>query len=156
MESHHHVGVIGITWLKRSHTVPHFNCLNLRVSLMMLLWWLDTNASAYGIKELKKSYIISVVFYCLDTRNAVVPFLYHWHHVMPTPVPVLHLIWLSWLNKCSSATDDAIGITWCWCWCQWHHMTKISYFIFFWSSWPNKWNGAIGDTVGIMWHWHQH
>ena len=54
---------------------------------------------------------------------------------------------LSWLNKCSCAIDNAIGITWYWWWGQWYYMQK-SCCIFFWLFWPSKWNGT-------MWCWHQ-
>ena len=86
-----------------------------------------------------------------------------WYNLMPlvschakTSSSVASLFWLSWLNKCSDAIHEAIGITWCWCWCQWHNMAKISCSISLWSSWPNKGNGANDDIVSIMWHWYQH
>ena len=46
---------------------------------------------------------------CLDLRNAMEPFWYHCYHMVPTPVPMLHLIWLFQLNKCSGTIDKAMG-----------------------------------------------
>ena len=63
-------------------------------------------------------------------------------------------IQLSWLNKCSGAIDDFIGII-C-CWCQWHFIMETLCCIPSWLSWCNKWNGAIDNTDDIMWHWHKH
>ena len=57
--------------------------------------------------------------------------------------------WLSWLNKCSGATDDAISITWWWCWYQWHHMTKKVMFISFWSSGPKS--GMVPLMTLLAW-----
>ena len=47
--------------------------------------------------------------------------------------------WLSWHNKCSGATDNAIGITWCQYWCQWCHITKKLNFAPFFNhlDWEN-------------------
>ena len=42
-------------------------------------------------------------------------FLYHWHHVMPTKVPVLHLILVI-------LTKQKYWHHW---WCHWHHMMLV-------------------------------
>ena len=89
--------VMPVLMLMASHdkslVTPHFNWLGLRnetVTLIMLLTWCDTDASAIGIK-LPKCHV-APHFNCPHLRNAEVLFIYHWHDLIPTTVPVLHLI----------------------------------------------------------------
>ena len=57
---------------------------------------------ANGIRWLK-SHVVPPFNY-LDLKSVMVPFL------IPTSGPMLHLISIFWLNKCSGATGDGIGI----------------------------------------------
>ena len=76
-------------------------------------------------------------------------FWYHWNHVEPRTVPVVHLIFIILTNQ----------MQWCHWWGSWQHMmlmlmpvvhyiTKkfMLHLIFIWSLWPNKWNGTIDNT----------
>ena len=62
---------------KESLVAPHFSCLDLRntvVILMLLLAWCDTDVSANGMKW-PKSYVAPNLN-CLDLRNVMLPFWY--------------------------------------------------------------------------------
>ena len=63
--------------------------------------------------------------------------------MVPKPVLVLPLFSLSWLNKCSGAIDDAIGITWWWCWCQWHVE---------WCHWWHCWHDCTLTPASMALH----
>ena len=92
----------GITWPKRSCSSP-FDHLDLTDGMVPLMTLLETCDSDISING------------------------------FPWPKELCCTsFYLSWLNKCSGAINDAIHITWWWCWCQLHHETKKSFCISFW------------------------
>ena len=99
---------------QKNHVAPNFNSFGLRNAMVPL----------------------TVPSVSHDTNTST---MWHWHWQQ-----WCHMIkklcctsfWLSWLNKCSGATDNAISIRWCWCWCQWHYMIKKVCCTSFESSWP--------------------
>ena len=100
-----------------------------------------TNAAVLWMRALashEQKSNVACHFDHLDLENGMVPLWascdIHTHINCITWPKKLYWIsfWLSWLNKCSGAIDDAIGITWYW-W-QWHHMKKMLCFTFFSSS----------------------
>ena len=157
---------------QKSHDAPYFNCLDLRNTMVWCMGLStshdgdtnavalhDTNTNASGIMwcqgwcqwyHMTKSHVASH-FNCHYLRNAMVPFVMHWHHVMQAPVPMLHLVLIiftknavvSLMMPLASHNADASANSVKW--------LKISCCILFQSSCPNKCIGVIDDVISVMW-----
>ena len=151
----------GIRWPKH-HIASHFNCIDLRnVMLPFLYNWHHLLQRPVSMASHKLECHVASFFNYLDLIDTVMPFTIPlascdantgaWCITWPKN-QCCTSFWLPWLNKCSGAFDDAIGIPWWQCWCQWHYMTKRSCCINSWSSLPQKSKGDTDDNVGIVWH----
>ena len=131
------------------HAAPHFDCLDLG-NAMVSLSSPYTNPCDIGVTW-PKSYVASD-FDCLDLTNMMVPLIIlsascntgtNSNSVTWTKNVMFTLFPLSWFNKCNSAFDDAVGVSWYWHQCKWCLMIKIFYCILFQSFQSNKGNGAL-------------
>ena len=84
------------------------------VPLMMLMASCDTDASANGIKLPWSP--AALHFNCHDIRSVMCAIFYTIGLVMPTTVPMLHLILIILIKQMQWHFDNPIGIKWCQGW----------------------------------------
>ena len=130
---HHQHYVIPMAMLmalhdQRGHVAPHFNCLDLRNSILLVKMPLascDTDADTNSITWPKKSFCISD--------------------------------WLSEYKECNGTIANTVSIMWCWCWYQWHHITTKVILAPHFND-LDLLNAVVpmNDATDIMWCWCQY
>ena len=130
---------IGVMWcqcqwyhITKRHVASRFDHPDLRNAMMPLMIpsaSLDINISTNEITSARMSHCTSfwLSFHkeCHDSIDNTVSIIWcqcHLHNI--TKKVMLHLILISWPNKCIGAIYSAIGIMLFQHQCQWHHMTK--------------------------------
>ena len=115
--------VSGITWQQKSHVVTHLNCLNIQNAKVPCCWH-DVILIVVPMTSNDQKVLLHLIWIILTCGMQWCYFYVICIKWCPHQCQCCTSFQLPWLNKCSGAIDDTMGITWYWCWCLWHHMTK--------------------------------